>query len=195
MLVDFRYGSREVERCFEEVEGPPAASGDVGVFRFVVEMSGGEVSNATASDVGEGCLHIGEAEVNEAVPTEKQVAVGEWVGEQVELLEAALLAAELGVVPLHDVVHNVAARVVDAREVHVLHPVEVAAGQVEQGAHAQLVQQAGQLGPERGGLLHRGAFAGNGLVGDDVPFAAVVDLLENLGNALAVVLLAGGVVV
>ena len=155
-------GGGEVKGGELEVHGPPAAVADVGVARGAGEGGEEEVGGAGAAEVGEGGADFGEGQVHEAVAAEDEVGGGKRVGDDVAVEEGAVGAGVALLVGGDDGGDDVDAEVMGGGEVDFAHPVEVAAGGVEEGADVEADEEGGEVLADDGGLGEFAARAGGG---------------------------------
>ncbi len=148
-----------------------------------VEVRGRQqVGDAGRQEVVQRAADVVVAEVEQAVAAQPEVRGRQRALRDVQVQEAALRVAVLLLQPVHDGRNDVAAGVGQrALAQHVLHPVEVAAGRVEQAPHAELLEHGRQRGPQSARVGERRAVAADALaVG---PVVALVDPREAILDA------------
>jgi hypothetical protein len=98
--------------------------------------------------------------VDQTVAAQNQVGPGQWIAQHINPLKSATRLCIKRIILRNDRRYNVASDVLRGGQVHVAHPIEIAAGQVQDGLHSKIFYQAGQFGTQE--LRSRAPGAGPG---------------------------------
>lgn len=108
-----------------------------------------------AAQVGHGFEDIVIVEVGQAITAEDQIRVGKIIHHELQLDESARGVSITFHIVLDDLLHDIRAEITLDRQVHLLEPVEIATGEIEQMGDAQLTKELGQ-GLAQGGCRLEG---------------------------------------
>src|SRR5258708_36478529 len=131
---------------------------------MVVESCGEKICGSTLPEISHDLEDVLIGLEHQAVTAQDDIYFWDWLAAQIQGEKYASWRSELFLGFRHQLRHYIRAGVFLDGEIDLLHPVEIAAARIEDGADPQVLKQQRQPLPDLTGGTKGGAWSGEGLV-------------------------------
>jgi len=144
-IIQHNQRLREKKRCFLQIKRAPVSGLYVLVCFNTLEGGGQQIPDLAAFQIVQCLFNMGQRKMHQAVAHQYTIHFGQRIRQQIQVQELPLVIAIMLLILGNQGFHNIAARIMDTGKIHLLHPVKIAAGKIQQGSDAIVTQECGKF--------------------------------------------------